>query len=70
MGGWGVLCDYYLGGQNLEAVEQECELGVLISNDLKIAEQCQEAYAKANKMLGLVNRAIKYSDKVLMFRLY
>jgi len=38
-------------------------------NDLKVAEQCQEAYRKANRMLGLVKRIIVCPDPVVLVRL-
>ncbi len=59
-----------MGGRRLEVVDQERDLGVLISNSLKVADECQQAYAKANKMLGLVARMIRHKDMNLMLRLY
>jgi len=31
---------------------QEKDLGILISNDLKVSQQCQQAYNKASRILG------------------
>jgi hypothetical protein len=39
---------------SLAKVRVERDLGVLISDDLKVSSQCAQAYAKANRMLGLV----------------
>ncbi len=70
MGTRGVGYDYCMGGRRLEVVDQERDLGVLISNSLKVAGECQQAYAKANKMLGLVARVIRHKDMNMMLRLY
>jgi len=44
-------------GIQLEEVTQERDLGVMMSNDLKVFQQCQHAYiSKASKILGLINR--------------
>ena len=48
----------------------EKDLGVLISNDLKVSQQCQQAYNKASKILGLINRTLKYRDTDILLRLY
>jgi len=47
---------YFMGNQKLEEVHQEKDLGVVISNDLKVSQQCQQAYNKASRILGLINR--------------
>ncbi len=70
MGAIGVGYEYYMDGRRLEVVEQERDLGILISNSLKVADQCQQAYTKANRMLGLIARVIKHKDMDLMLRLY
>ena len=40
-----------------------------MTSHLKVAEQCQEAYRKANRMLGLVKRTIVYPVPVVLVRL-
>ena len=47
-----------MNDEQLEVVCYEKDLGVLISNDLKVSQQCQQAYNKASKILGLVNRTL------------
>ena len=51
---------YFMHDQCLEVVCQEKDLGILISNDLKVSQQCQQAYNKASRILGLINRTIEY----------
>jgi len=48
-----------MNSQQLE-VTQEKDLGILISNDLKVFQQCQAATSKATRILGIVNRTIVF----------
>jgi len=42
------LCrPYFMHRQKLDEVTQERDLGVIISNDLKVSQQCLHAYSKA-----------------------
>ena len=59
-----------MNGQLLEEVTSYKDLGIIMTSHLKVAEQCQEAYRKANRMLGLVKRTIMYPDPVVLVRLY
>ena len=61
---------YTMKGHQLDVVATEKDLGVFISSNLKAAEHCYDAYCKANKMLGLVQRTIKHRSPDLMVRLY
>ena len=56
--------------QPIEEVNSEKDLGVTFSADLKVSEQCKEAYSKANRMLGLISRTIKYKDPAILTNLY
>jgi len=62
--------DYSLDNKTLQKVQQEKDLGVIISDDMKSSHQCIQAYLKANKMLGVINRAIVYKSKEVMLSLY
>jgi len=62
--------DYSMRGHQLDVVTTEKDLGVLISSNLKVAEHCYEAYCKANRMLGLLKRTVKYRNPDTMVRLY
>jgi len=61
---------YYMNNQQLEVVCHEKDLGVLISNNLKVSQQCQQAYNKAPKILRLIDRTIEYRDTNILLRLY
>ena len=62
--------EYVINGQKLEVVTKEKDLGIILSNNLKVADQCAAACAKANKMLGLINRNIENKNKFIMLQLY
>jgi len=64
------LFSYQLEGKCLEKVLEEKDLGIIISNDLKVSKRCTEAYAKANKMLGVIKRTIVYKTTDILLQLY
>ena len=45
-------------------------LGVLVSNNLKVGPQCNQAFQKANLMLGLLKRMIDNKTLHIMLSLY
>ena len=62
--------DYYMAGRKLKDVEEEKDLGIIISNDLKNGKQCTEAAKKANQMLGMINRTMVHKTRRNMVALY
>jgi len=61
---------YYMNSKELEAVTVEKDLGVWISNDLKVSVQCSKAYNRASMALGMINRAITWKTPSIMLALY
>jgi len=61
---------YHMDQKELEVVEEEKDLGVLITNDLKASQQCTAACNKANRVLGMMNRTIVYKSKEVLLNLY
>jgi len=51
-------------------VDSEKDVGVVVSSDLKTAANCKEAYTKANRMLVLISRTIKYRNTTILTNLY
>ena len=43
---------YYLNEQELEPVGEERDLGIIITNDLKVSRQCKSAYNKLCENIG------------------
>lgn len=62
--------DYTLNNKPLVKVTEERDLGIVISGDLKVSQQCSQAYSKASKLLGVLNRSIVYKSKDIMLKLY
>ena len=47
----------------LNTTLKEKDLGLTISADMKVSEQCGIAAAKGNQILGLIRRNIVYKEK-------
>ena len=65
-----IECKYSMCGHELVKVESEKDLGIIFSKNLKVSVQCNEAYSKANRMLGLISRTIKYRNVESLSSLY
>ena len=50
--------------------EREKDVGVIVSTDMNVSEQCGIAARKGNQILGLIRRNIPYRDKRLIIPLY
>ena len=61
---------YTMGGTVLNTTVKEKDLGITISADMKVSEQCGIAAAKGNQILGLIRRNIVYKEKELIIPLY
>jgi len=64
------LVCYYMNGHKLEECQEEKDLGVLVSNNLKVGPQCNQAFQKANRMLGLLKRMTDNKTLQIMLSLY
>ena len=62
--------EYRMGNHTLEVTTEEKDLGVMISSNLKASRQCQQAYAKASRALGLIHRSISFKSPYVLLRLY
>ena len=61
---------YKMGATVLGTTVKEKDLGVTISADMKVSEQCGIAASKGNQILGLIRRNITYKGKKLIIPLY
>jgi len=59
---------YYMRGNILEEVDQENDLGIIISSDLKCSQQCLYASNEANKVLGVIRRTIINKERRIMMK--
>ena len=62
--------EYTMLGHVLSTTEEEKDLGVLVTSNLKPAKQCARAAATASTVLGQITRAFHYRDRHVFARLY
>ena len=62
--------NYSLLGKEVNSVEQEEDLGIIISKDLKFTRQCIKVEKKAQKLIGYIKRQFKYRNKEVVLQLY
>ena len=55
--------NYNMGDTVLGTTVKENDLGVTISADMKVSEQCDIAALEGNTILGLIRRNITYKEK-------
>ena len=61
---------YYINGHPLLAVEEEKDLGVLITSSCHPSKQVSAAALKGNQVLGQLMRAFTYRDRHTFIKLY
>jgi len=61
---------YSMYGEPIESVNNEKDLGIVFSKDLKVANHCGQCYSKANRMLGLISRTIRHKNPSILLSLY
>jgi len=42
----------------------------MVTSDLKCSQQCEYAYSKANRVMGMIRRTITYKESRIMLSLY
>ena len=62
--------NYSLLGSAISSVDQETDLGVVITTDLKSSSQCIAAEQKAQKILGYIKQVFRYRNKQMVPALY
>ena len=62
--------NYLINNTVLLSTEKEKDVGVIVSSDMKVSEQCGIAARKGNQILGLIRRNIAYRDKRLIIPPY
>jgi hypothetical protein len=62
--------EYVMNGVRLGKTETERDVGVLVSNDMKQADQCKKAAQTAGAVLGQIHRAFHYRDRFTYLSLY
>ena len=62
--------EYVMNGGALGTVEEERDLGVRITKDLKASAQCAYVCARANRVLVMINRTMVYRSPDILLSLY
>jgi hypothetical protein len=62
--------EYRMNGQVLGVSEEERDIGVNVTKDLKPASQCRKAARTAQTVLSQITRAFHYRDRHVFVRLY
>ena len=58
-----LVVNYIMGNTVLGTTIKEKDLGVTISADMNVSEQCGIAASKGNQILGLIRRNIAHKEK-------
>jgi ribonuclease P/MRP protein subunit RPP40 len=61
---------FLLGSQILDSVKEEKDLGVLITDDLKVSNQCVKVVKTANQVLGMIKRTFTFKTTDNLLQLY
>ena len=62
--------EYFMGNTILGTSVKEKDLGVTVSANMTVSEQCELAAAKGNQIFGFIRRNITYMDKTVIIPLY
>ena len=62
--------DYVMNNKKLESVDEECDLGVSFTRDLKFSQHIAKKINKANSILALIRGTFEHLDKYSFLRLY
>jgi hypothetical protein len=61
---------YMIDGVQIQEVHEEMDLGVLVQDNLKCAQQCTKVVGKAHKVLGIIRRTFKNFSSNVVMKLY
>ena len=62
--------NYNMSNQQLPTTDQQRDLGIIISKDLKWQKQTEKSSKMANRVLGFIARNFRYKNKELVTTLY
>ena len=61
---------YNMSNQQLPTTDQQLDLGIISTKDLKWQKQTEKSYKTANRVLGFIARNFRYKNKELILPLY
>jgi hypothetical protein len=59
-----------MGGEQLEVMEEERDIGVNMASSLKPSQQCKKETRTAQTVLSQLSRAFHFRDRHVFLRLY
>jgi hypothetical protein len=62
--------DYFMAGEKLQKVDDERDIGITVTKNVKSSAQCSKAAATARSVLGQISRSFYYRDKNTFVKLY
>ncbi len=62
--------EYFMRGVKLEETEEERDIGVAVTKNLKPSAQCSKGAGRATAVLGQLRRNFHYRDRYTFLRLY
>jgi ribonucleases P/MRP protein subunit RPP40 len=61
---------YYMNGTTLQDVHEEPDLGIIVRNDFRCANQCAKVVKQANRTLGMIKRSFTHLNQHTVLLLY
>jgi hypothetical protein len=62
--------EYIMDSQKLESTQEEKDIGVIITENLRPAEKCAKVAKTAQTVLSQISRAFHYRDRHIFIRFY
>ena len=62
--------NYNMSNQQLPTTDQQRDLGIFITKDLKWQKQTEKSWKRANRVLGFIALNFRYKNKELILQLY
>ena len=62
--------NYNMSNQHLPTTDQQRDLGIIITKDLKWQKQTEKSCKTANRVLGVIARNLRCKNKELILQLY
>ena len=65
-----IQSNYNMSNQQMPTTDQQCDLGIIITKDLKWQKQTEKSCKTVNRVLGFIARNFRYKNKELILPLY